>query len=97
MTASAAVRCQNGRMQAPTPLSPTHQAAPTAAPTADIATPQDVLAFWLGAYPLSADAMARVQQQWFQKNDAFDAELRQREQSVRSSAEKPAKSSGRGV
>ena len=78
MTASAAVRCQNGRMQAPTPSSPTHQAAPTAAPTADIATPQDVLAFWLGAYPLSADAMARVQQQWFQKNDAFDAELRQR-------------------
>jgi uncharacterized protein (DUF924 family) len=43
-----------------------------------IASPQDVLAFWLGAYPLDAAAMARVQAQWFQKNEAFDAELRER-------------------
>ena len=43
-----------------------------------LATPQDVLAFWLGAYPLDPAALARVQAQWFQKNEAFDAELRQR-------------------
>lgn len=43
-----------------------------------LAGPQDVLAFWLGAYPLEPAAMARVQAQWFQKNNAFDAELRER-------------------
>lgn len=43
-----------------------------------IATPADVLAFWLGAYPLDPAAMARVQGQWFQKNDAFDADMRAR-------------------
>ncbi len=37
-----------------------------------------VLAFWLGAHPIDAAAMARVQGQWFMKNEAFDAELRQR-------------------
>ncbi|MFD1709893.1 DUF924 domain-containing protein [Ottowia sp. GY511] len=44
----------------------------------EVATPQQVLAFWLGACPLDEAAMARVQAQWFQKNEAFDAELRQR-------------------
>ena len=43
-----------------------------------LATPQDVLAFWLGAYPVTNDAMQRVQAQWFQKNDAFDQALRDR-------------------
>ena len=43
-----------------------------------IATPQDVLAFWLGAYPLHTEAMQRVQAQWFQKDDAFDSALRER-------------------
>ena len=42
------------------------------------ATPVDVLRFWLGAHPIEPAAMQRVQGQWFQKNDAFDAELRQR-------------------
>ena len=42
------------------------------------ATPADVLRFWLGAHPLEPAALQRVQGQWFQKNDAFDAELRQR-------------------
>ena len=46
--------------------------------TESIATPQDVLAFWLGAWPIDQAAMQRVQAQWFSKNDAFDAELRQR-------------------
>ena len=41
------------------------------------ATPADVLRFWLGAHPIDLAAMQRVQGQWFQKNDAFDAELRQ--------------------
>lgn len=44
----------------------------------EVATPQEVLAFWLGACPLDEAAMARVQAQWFQKNEAFDAEMRQR-------------------
>ena len=44
----------------------------------EAATPQEVLAFWLGACPLDEAAMARVQAQWFQKNEAFDTELRQR-------------------
>ena len=43
-----------------------------------MASPQDVLAFWLGACPLDEAAMARVQAQWFQKNDTFDAEMRER-------------------
>ena len=38
----------------------------------------DVLRFWLGAYPLDGAAMQRVQAQWFQKDEAFDAELRRR-------------------
>lgn len=46
--------------------------------TADTASPADVLRFWLGAYPLEHAAMQRVQGQWFAKDDAFDAELRQR-------------------
>ena len=37
----------------------------------------DVLRFWLGAYPLDADAMLGAQRQWFQKDDAFDARLRE--------------------
>jgi len=37
----------------------------------------DVLRFWLGAYPLEADAMRGAQRQWFQKDDAFDARLRE--------------------
>ena len=41
------------------------------------ATPADVLRFWLGAHPIEPAAMQRVQGQWFQKNDAFDAELLQ--------------------
>ncbi len=43
-----------------------------------IATPQDVLTFWFGAYPLTTEAMQRVQAQWFQKDDAFDNRLRER-------------------
>ena len=46
--------------------------------TTSTATPADVLAFWLGAYPLDLAAMARVQTQWFQKNAAFDADMRER-------------------
>ena len=38
----------------------------------------DVLRLWLGACPLDAAAMARVQAQWFQKDEAFDAMLAQR-------------------
>ena len=37
----------------------------------------DVLRFWLGAYPLDAGAMQRVQAQWFRKDEAFDARLRE--------------------
>ena len=43
-----------------------------------VTAPADVLRFWLGAYPIDTAAMQRVQTQWFSKNDAFDAELRQR-------------------
>lgn len=43
-----------------------------------IATPQDVLAFWLGAWPIDHAAMLRVQPRWFAKDEAFDAELRAR-------------------
>ena len=46
--------------------------------TESIATPQDVLAFWLGAWPIDQAAMQRVQAQWFQKDEAFDSMLRQR-------------------
>lgn len=46
--------------------------------TSQVVTPQDVLRFWLGAHPLDEQAMQRVQAQWFQKNDAFDAEMRER-------------------
>lgn len=42
------------------------------------ATPADVLTFWLGAHPLDAQAMQGVQAQWFTKNEAFDAALRER-------------------
>jgi len=38
----------------------------------------EVLRFWLGAYPLDAQAMQGVQAQWFRKDEAFDAELRRR-------------------
>ncbi|MBK6613514.1 DUF924 family protein [Ottowia sp.] len=41
-------------------------------------TPADVLTFWFGAYPLDAAAMVRVQGQWFRKDEAFDARLRER-------------------
>ena len=41
-----------------------------------LATPTDVLRFWLGAHPLDAAAMQRVQGQWFRKDDAFDEALR---------------------
>ena len=37
----------------------------------------DVLRFWLGAYPLDAGAMLGVQRQWFRKDEAFDARLRE--------------------
>ena len=43
-----------------------------------IATPQDVLAFWLGAWPIDHAAMLRMQPRWFAKDEAFDAELRAR-------------------
>lgn len=43
-----------------------------------LATPADVLRFWLGAHPLDAAAMQRVQGQWFQKDEAFDAALHTR-------------------
>ena len=43
-----------------------------------IATPQDVLAFWLGAWPIDQAAMLRMQPRWFAKDEAFDAELRAR-------------------
>lgn len=39
---------------------------------------QDVLAFWLGAWPADGAALQRAQPTWFQKNEAFDADLRQR-------------------
>lgn len=38
----------------------------------------DVLRFWLGAYPIDPAALQRVQAQWFRKDEAFDAELRRR-------------------
>ena len=41
-------------------------------------SPQDVLRFWLGAHPIDAAAMQRVQGQWLRKDEAFDAELRRR-------------------
>ena len=41
-------------------------------------TPAAVLVTWFGAHPLDAAAMQRVQAQWFQKDEAFDAMLRQR-------------------
>ncbi len=43
-----------------------------------IETVPQVLRCWLGAHPLEFAAMQRVQGQWFMKNQAFDAELRQR-------------------
>lgn len=43
-----------------------------------VATPQDVLAFWLGAYPLDGAAMLGMQKRWFQKSDDFDAQIRSR-------------------
>lgn len=51
---------------------------PMTSESASVATPAEVLRFWLGAYPLDEAAMARVQGQWFQKDDAFDAALRAR-------------------
>lgn len=46
--------------------------------SANLSSAHDVLAFWLGAYPLDEAAMHRVRPQWFTKSDAFDAELRAR-------------------
>ena len=43
-----------------------------------VATPSDVLEFWFGAYPLDLQVMQQEQARWFQKNEAFDAELRDR-------------------
>lgn len=43
-----------------------------------LARPQDVLAFWFGAHPLDQQVMLQVQKQWFQKNDRFDAQIRER-------------------
>ncbi len=41
-----------------------------------LATPDDVLAFWLGtARPCNAQALA-IKQQWFTKSDAFDARIK---------------------
>ena len=41
-----------------------------------LATPDDVLAFWLGtARPSNAQALA-IKQQWFTKSDAFDARIK---------------------
>jgi uncharacterized protein (DUF924 family) len=40
--------------------------------------PDDVLRFWLGAYPIEPAAMQRVQAQWFRKDEAFDAALHAR-------------------
>lgn len=45
---------------------------------ADVSTPQEVLAFWLGAYPLDEATMLGVQKQWFQKVARFDQQIRQR-------------------
>jgi len=41
-------------------------------------SPADVLRLWLGAHPIEPAAMQRVQAQWFQKDEAFDALLRAR-------------------
>lgn len=49
-----------------------HAAAP------GIATPDEVLAFWLGACPPQSAAMLRVHTQWFHKDAAFDRALRTR-------------------
>ncbi len=38
----------------------------------------EVLRFWLGAHPLDDAAMARVQAQWFKKDEVFDEVLRER-------------------
>lgn len=43
-----------------------------------VVRPDEVLAFWFGAYPLDEAAMLGVQKQWFQKVDRFDQQLRQR-------------------
>lgn len=43
-----------------------------------LTTPDEVLRFWLGAHPLDAQAMQGMQARWFQKDEAFDAELRRR-------------------
>lgn len=43
-----------------------------------VATPVEVLEFWFGAHPLDPQVMLSMQPRWFQKNDAFDAELRTR-------------------
>ena len=43
-----------------------------------VTTPDEVLRFWLGAHPLDAQAMQGMQARWFQKDEAFDAELRRR-------------------
>jgi uncharacterized protein (DUF924 family) len=39
-------------------------------------TYDEVLRFWLGAYPLDLAAMQRVQAQWFRKDDALDVAIR---------------------
>lgn len=46
--------------------------------TMAVTTPSEVLEFWFGAHPLDLQVMQQVQGRWFQKNEAFDAELRDR-------------------
>ena len=45
---------------------------------ADATTPDDVLSFWLGELDSSGCATAEVSARWFEKSDAFDAEVRRR-------------------
>ena len=52
---------------------------PTPVPPATaVATPDGVLAFWLGACPPDDAAALSLQRQWFTKSDAFDARIRAR-------------------
>jgi uncharacterized protein (DUF924 family) len=46
--------------------------------TTAVTTPSEVLEFWFGAHPLDMQVMQQVQGRWFQKNEVFDAELRDR-------------------
>lgn len=47
-------------------------------PTRSVRTAEEVLAFWLGAYPFDDDAMRGVSQRWFEKNPSFDTLLKAR-------------------